>query len=117
MLAFAIASTITVSTASLTIITGSVLPLLVALLAKLNAKPAVKAALNIALGAVAAACAILIANGGKMTIQGLVVGTFIAVVSADQAYNSIWKQTGTFEAINKATKTFGIGKDKPADEA
>jgi len=96
----------------LTILTGVVVPLLVGLLAKLEAPGWVKSTLNAGLTALGAAAALFVAADwdwarfAAQWAQGWVVSI--------ATYYGLWKPAGVAGAIQGATANVGIGPSTPS---
>jgi hypothetical protein len=97
----------------LQVIVSMVLPLVVGIVIKQVAHPAVKSIALAFLSAIAAiATAGLSSNGtiGTQTIVEAVIGFIIAVGT----YYGLWKPTGIAGTVNTATENFGITIKKEA---
>lgn len=104
----------TVDVNVLQILVSMVLPLVVGIVVKQVAQPAVKSITLAFLSAVTAiATAGLSSNGniGTNTIVQAVVSFIIAV----GAYYGLWKPTGVAGTVNSATENFGISFKKDAN--
>lgn len=118
MLAFLLATaTVTVDVALLSTLSGSVIPLLVGLVTKLDAPASVKSYLNIALSLVAGIVATLTTNNGSMPLDKLVLATFVALLASDKSYDAIWQHNGAFAAAQNVAPAKGIGKPVTPPEA
>jgi len=93
---------------TIALIGGLILPILVAALTKIDAKPAVKAVVNGLLAAVAGWIATVI-PGQPITWQQAVTTIGIAWVASTASYFGLWKPTGVEGAVAQATSTFGVG--------
>lgn len=96
---------------TLSILTGIVVPLLVAVVVKIDAPPAVKAITNGLLAAVAAWLANVI-PGAPISWKTAITTIGIAWASSVVSYFGLWKPTGTTDGIAAATSNFGIGGSK-----
>lgn len=95
------------STQVITVLSGLVIPLLVGVLAKLEASSTVKAVLNFGLSALAGAL-------GELTGDAFVWADFVMAFGLTWAtsvatYYGLWKPTGTSEAVQVKTAGVGVG--------
>mgnify|MGYP003328644912 CR=1 FL=1 len=93
---------------TLAILTGVVVPLLVAAVTRIDAPPAVKAIVNALLSAVAAWLANVI-PGTPLSWKTAITTIGIAWASSVVAYFGLWKPTGVEGKVANATKGFGVG--------
>lgn len=102
--------TIHVDAALLVFLAGSLMPLLTALLTKLDASSKVKAILNLVLSIAAGVLAAFIAAGdaGLSVLQMLTAG-ITAYLSSQVTYSGLWRPTGTTARIGTSTSGFGLG--------
>lgn len=103
---------ITVDILTLTLIVGTIVPLVVALLTKSNASPAVKAVVNAVLAGVAGAGTALIEAHGGLRWQSVLIAAFSTYVVSGSSHAHLWKPTGVTATIAEATSRLGVG---PAD--
>lgn len=96
---------------TLSILTGIVVPLLVAVVVKIDAPPAVKAITNALLAGVAAWLATVI-PGTTLSWKTAITSIGIAWASSVISYFGLWKPTGATDSIAGATSNFGIGGSK-----
>lgn len=87
---------------------GTVVPILVGLLTKLNAPSSLRGFVNLVLSAVAGLIATAIAQDGVLT-QAAVVAGFMALVASVGTYYGVLKPMGVTGAVQQATADFGLG--------
>jgi hypothetical protein len=95
----------------LALVASVIIPGLVGLLARANAKAWFKAALNGLLSILAAAASIAIAAQGQVEIGDWIMQAIITYGTSELAYQRLYKPTGTAEFIREATPG-GIGPEK-----
>lgn len=98
-----------VSPLVLAFVIGSVVPLVTAVAARLKASSPVKALLNLVLCIAGGVLAAFQANPGGLTwlqIAQAVIATYLA---SGVTYSHLWKPTGVAPAIQRATRSVGIG--------
>jgi hypothetical protein len=96
---------------------GILVPILVALLTKRFASPALKAILNLVLSAVAGVVAPLLTGDTlPSSFSALFTGILNAFVISIIAYYGVLKPTGVTGAIAGATENFGVGSDPRTPE-
>lgn len=104
---------ISIDTLTLTLIVGTVVPLLVGLLTKSAASSGVKAFVNVILSAAGGAGTALLASDGGLPWQSVLIAAFATYVVSGSSYSHLWKPalvTGTPEsAIDKSTGNMGLG--------
>lgn len=100
---------VTVDPAALSYAAGFVVPVLVAILAKQSAPPALKAILNAVLVCVAGLIAVAIKQEGHLDLYGWAAAIAEAAVASWASYAGFWKPTGVAPSIHSATGKFGIG--------
>jgi len=103
----------TVDVTLLQILVSMVLPLVVGIVVKQVAQPAVKSITLAVLSAVTAIATTALSSGGEIgkdTVVQAIIGFVIAVGS----YYGIWKPTGISNTVNTATQNFGITVKKEA---
>lgn len=112
------AKIITVNPSFLTYAFGTLCPILVALLTKINAPSAVKAVLNALLACLAALLALAIKQQGHIDLYGWGVAFAQAFIAATASYAGLWRHIVAPQVAN-ATANFGIGPavDQPYDKA
>lgn len=94
---------------TIAVIGGIVLPLLVAIVTRADAPPAVKAVVNGLLAAVAAWVATVI-PGTPIDLKSALVTIGIAWGTSIASYFGLWKPSGVTDAVASATSNFGVGK-------
>lgn len=94
----------------LTLASGTLVPLVVAFIAKLNASSGLKSLLNALLSAVAGALSTALAAGGSIQWQLYLVNIGLAWVASIATYYGLWKPTSTAIKLSNATKNFGFGR-------
>lgn len=100
---------VTVNPAALAYALGFIVPVLVALLAKQQAPPALKAILNAVLVCVAGLLSVAIKQQGHLDLYGWAVAIAEAAVASWASYYGFWKPTGVAPSLHSATARFGIG--------
>ena len=96
-------------TTLITLIGGVLVPLLVGLLTKVSASPAVKAVVNAALSAVNGAVAVAAPAGEGFVWRAFVVAWVTTFVTSAATYYGIYKPTGVAPAVANTTGNVGIG--------
>lgn len=97
---------------TLSFVAGSVVPLLVAVAAKLNASSSVKSVLNVVLSIVAGLVATMIEAGGSIELHKLLSAGITTYLASGVAYQNLWKPTGVTGSVQERTKGIGIGTVK-----
>lgn len=105
----AVAKVVTVPPAALSYALGFIVPVLVAILAKESAPPALKAILNAVLVCVAGLLSVAIKNQGHLDVYGWMLAIGEAAVASWASYAGFWKPTQVAPSIHRATGKFGIG--------
>lgn len=100
---------ITIDAAVLSFAIGSVLPLLTALAAKLNASSAVKATVNLVLSIAGGVLAAFVANSGSLTPIEIGAAAIAVFLGSSTTYYSVWRPTGATAAVAGATPERGFG--------
>ncbi len=95
--------------ATLTLLSGAVLPLLISVFVKANVASNVKVAANVILSMAAGGLAFLITNDGSAQWQELVNAMILAYLASNVSYLGTYKPTGLTESINDKTANLGIG--------
>lgn len=106
-----LSSTVHINTEILTLASGTVIPLLVSLVTKSRADPALKAITNAFLAALAAAVVTATTAGGTIQWQVYVQNILLAWVVSVAAYHGLWKPTGAATSVSERTNGFGIGRE------
>lgn len=88
---------------------GTIVPILVAILAKSTASRPLKVILNSILVAVGASLVVSIKMNGAIDLYGWGSAIAEAAIASWASYNGFWKPLGVAPAIHKATAKFGIG--------
>ena len=104
-------TTIHVNSELLALLSGSIIPLLVGLVSKLNASSALKAVLNALLTAIAGAVVTATQAGGAIVWQLYLINIGLAWLSSCATYFGLWKPTGVSAAIQRRTAHVGLGRD------
>lgn len=92
----------------LSFLVGSVMPLLTALLTKVDASSAVKGVLNLILSCAAGAIAAFVTAGDAgLTTYQLLAAIIATYLSSQATYTGLWRATGATRAL--ATKGVGSG--------
>ena len=100
--------TITLDLAVWSALGGTVVPILVGLVTKLNASSAVKGVVNLVLSTIAGLIATAIAGDGVLT-QAAVVAAFLALMTSVATYYGVLKPVGVTGAVQESTAGFGLG--------
>ena len=90
-------------------LSGSLVPLFVAVLARANASSSTRALLNVILSIVAGVIAFLSQHAGVASFLDLASAAVAAYLAAVASYHSLWKPTGVTGAINAKTPNVLIG--------
>lgn len=93
-------------------ISGVLIPLLVALLTKLKAPSSTKAIVNALLSAIAGALATVIP--GEFSWSVFAIAALSAWAVSVSSHYGLWKPTGTSTAVQGATADVGVGPVRPA---
>ena len=91
----------------ITIITGTLVPILVALVSKLNASAAVKAILNFGFSAVVAAIAL--EHEADWNWKSFAVNFALTYLVSIATYYGLWKPTGVTGSVAAKTADVGVG--------
>lgn len=113
LLVIAVVTVLQLPVAALSFVVGSLIPLLVAVVAKAGLSSTVKTWINVALSAVAGALAPVIAAQGKLDVWQFITSIFIAATSSAAFHQGVWKPSGISGAVQRATAGFGIGSGPP----
>lgn len=87
---------------------GTIVPILVGLVTKLNAPSALRGLINLILSAVAGLIAVAITQDGVLDKASIVAG-FMALVASVGTYYGVLKPMGITGAVQRATANFGLG--------
>lgn len=96
---------------TLSLIVGTVIPLLVGVVTKEVASSAVKGVLNALLSSIAGALTVVIAANGEWVINDIVHGALATFIASIATYYGLWKPTGISASVNANTPGF-IGRDR-----
>lgn len=97
---------------TLSLLVGTVVPLLVALVTKARASSTVKGVANLVLSFLAGGLAYLAANEGSAPWQEVAGAGLGAWTLSGVAFHNLWKPLGTTEAVADATAGVGVGKPR-----
>lgn len=98
-----------INTELLSVLGGTLIPLLVGLLTKDHAPRAVKSVGLAGLAAVAGAASTAVAGGGNIVWQDYAVSITVTWVSAVATYYGLWEPTGVAPKVQQVTGRFGVG--------
>lgn len=93
----------------LAFLAGTVIPLLTALVTKLQASSRVKAIVNLVLSLLAGSVAHLVAHDGQSNWMNLVTAMVAVYLASGVSYQNFWKPTGTSVAVQEKTSSVGLG--------
>jgi hypothetical protein len=102
------ATTVTLDTQMLSVLTGVIVPLLVGLLTKLNAGRGIKAVINALLSAAAAALALIVPDV-PFELRSFVITWAQVWVISIASYYGFHKPTGVAPAVQQSTANVGVG--------
>ncbi len=100
---------IQIDVTALSFVVGVLIPLLVALLTKVNASRTVKAVLNLGLSAIAGAVVVAIQASGNINVQNLVVGVGTTWIASIVSYYGVHDPTGSASAVAGIAPNVGLG--------
>lgn len=100
---------ITIDAALLAFLIGSVMPLLVSLVTKLDASSGVKGVLNLVLSIAGGVLAAFQASSGSLTVMEIAAAAIVVYLGSGATYSHLWKPTGTTAKIANATPRVGVG--------
>lgn len=103
---------IEIDTLTLSLLTGTVVPLLVAVVTKARASSTVKGVANLVLSFAAGALAFMASADGAVAWQEVVGGGLSAWLTSGVAFHNLWKPLGTAQAVATSTGSFGIGVEQ-----
>ena len=95
--------------ATLALLSGAVIPLLVGVVTKMTASSRVKAIANLALSVGGGAVAYLVENSGRGRWQEIVSAALLAYIASGTSYHNLWKPTGVAPVVQEATASLGVG--------
>jgi hypothetical protein len=93
----------------LSLLTGTLLPLVVGVVTKTEASPKLKAVVLAALAALSGYLVNVVSDTGVVEWEPVVTAMLTAAVAAWSGYQSLWKPTGVAPAVQAATAGVGIG--------
>jgi hypothetical protein len=91
----------------ITIVSGTLIPILVALVSKLNASPGLKAILNFGFSAIVAAIAL--ENEASFNWRSFTINFALTYLVSIATYYGLFKPTGVTQTVAEKTKDIGIG--------
>jgi hypothetical protein len=99
----------------LLILTAVVIPLLVGLVTKLDARPGLKAAVNFVISFLVVLVDVIVDQGGQFSWQTFLVAWGIVAGISHNAYKMIWKPAGggVSDPVRLATPNTGLGNGAP----
>lgn len=89
---------------------GTVIPLLVALLTKLNASGKVKGVLNLVLSVLGGALTYLLDHSGSASYVQLLNAVVLTYLASGVSYTNLWKPVGAAPAVAMLAPDKGLGK-------
>lgn len=101
---------IEIDVATLALVSGAVIPLLVGALAKLRASSTVKSVLNLALSFLTGAVGYLALHDGSGRWQEVVTAGMATWIVSGVSYQNLWRPNGVAAAVQARTADFGIGR-------
>lgn len=95
----------------LLLLTAVVIPLLVGLATKLDARPGLKAVVNFVISFLAVLVDVIVDQGGEFTWQTFLVAWAVVAGVSHNAYKMIWKPAGggVSDPVRLATPSSGLG--------
>ena len=102
---------IEVDLAVLTLLAGTIVPVLVGLVTKMNASSTFKAVANAALSAVAGVLAAALATGGTIDVDTALMGALTTWIASIATYYGLWKPTEISTKVAERTQSFGLGSE------
>ena len=96
-------------------ITGTLIPVLVALVTKEVSSSGLKGAINALLAAASAVITEIYTSDAGLVLQEVVASGFTTYVVSIATYYGIWKPTKTTEKVQKKTSEFGLGRRVPTN--
>jgi len=96
----------------LNFVAGSLVPLLVAVLSKINASSSLKAALNLGLSILGGVASSLLLTDGETTFLGIATSAITVYLASGVTYQNLWKPTAVAPAIAEKTSGFGLGTEQ-----
>lgn len=92
----------------ISIIIGTLIPILVGFLTKLDAPAGLKAVVNAFISAVSGALVTILENGGAFVPREALVAIGSTWVVSIATYYGLWKPTGVSERVQSSTASFGL---------
>lgn len=102
-------SALIVDISTITILVGTLIPVLVALVTKKVANSGLKGALNATLSVATGVLNVLVANGGMADVTAMVNAALLAFTASIVTYYGLLKPTGITGKVQDSTASFGIG--------
>lgn len=99
---------ITLDLATWAFLGGTIVPILVGILTKIDAHPGLKGGINVLLSAVAGLIATAITQDGVLTQEAIVAG-FMAFVASIATYYGFLKPSGVSGSVQSSTAKVGVG--------
>lgn len=93
----------------LSLLAGSVIPLLVAVFTKMNASSKTKAVVNLILSLAAGFVTWALEHNGRFTWYELVSAMALVYLSSGVTYQNFWKPTAVAPTVQYKTQAFGVG--------
>ncbi len=113
MLALILAFEIVIAASIASILLGTVMPLLVAVVTKSKASRALKFGCLLTLSVITGMLTTAIGGDGNAVISDTaLVSALIAWVTGMASYYGLWKPSGVAGSVAKKTDRFGIGKEE-----
>lgn len=101
--------TFNVDVTLLTLLFGTVIPLLVGLVTSTSASSRFKAVANTVLSALAGGLAVAIAADGKVVLATVLTAMVQSFVASNASYHGLWKPTGAAPSVANITGDAGLG--------
>lgn len=98
-----------IDTATISILLGVVIPIVVGIVTKIDAAPGLKAVLNALLSAITGALNLVLTNEGALVWREFVTSIALAWLVSVATYYGLWKPTGVAGTVATATARVGIG--------
>lgn len=99
---------------TLALVTGTVLPLLVGVLTKLDAPAWLKAVVLAVLSGISGYLTNVASVTGVVEFWPVVTAAFLAAVAGWSSYQSLWKPTNVAPLVQRSTARFGVGPRRAA---
>lgn len=98
-----------IDVSALNFVVGVLIPILVALLTKLNASRGLKAVINLGLSAIAGAVVVAIQASGAVDVGHVVISIGTTWIVSIASYYGLTAPTGVAPAVASATAGVGVG--------